>query len=300
MQMLLDLTTAEKDSLAGLNRVDVFTPTEPKEAVAPYLANPRVYLLLPNFRQRAMQNLDVRRAVSAALDREKILNDQFRGKDKKQHRAIMGPYPLESWAYNPSPTFALEKTNPYKVEQAKAFVNNAKKAVGGNIPPLTLLYSTSDPSAAKACPQIKTMLEAVGLQVRLDAKPFQDLMAEMTKERPAFDLVYWPYDFESETLALWPLFDPAGLGPNGRNYLGLRGDSQIEGKFREILQRRDFNYVQTQTHILHDLLVEGRMAVIPLWQLDRHVAVHRSLRFTRLHPLSILDEVELWQLRSGG
>jgi hypothetical protein len=36
---------------------------------------------------------------------------------------------------------------------------------------------------------------------------------------------------------------------------------------------------------------------IPLWQLDKFVATHRSLQFTRLHPVWVFDSVEEWRLK---
>jgi hypothetical protein len=41
------------------------------------------------------------------------------------------------------------------------------------------------------------------------------------------------------------------------------------------------------------------MTLIPLWQLDRHVAVHKSLRDARIHPLWLFDNVEHWRLVFG-
>ena len=38
------------------------------------------------------------------------------------------------------------------------------------------------------------------------------------------------------------------------------------------------------------------MPLIPLWQLDTHVAVHPSLRPAALDPLLVFDRVEDWKL----
>jgi hypothetical protein len=51
--------------------------------------------------------------------------------------------------------------------------------------------------------------------------------------------------------------------------------------------------------MLHDLLTSEKMIMLPLWQIDRHVAVHRNLRYTRLHPVCVVDDIELWQLRGN-
>jgi hypothetical protein len=104
-------------------------------------------------------------------------------------------------------------------------------------------------------------------------------------------LAYWHYDFPTEALSLWPLF---AAGP-GRNFMGYPRDGELEGLFQELHNRRAFPAVQRQAHLLHELIMR-KMLLIPLWQLDRHVGVHRSLKPTRLHPLWVFDDVEEWRL----
>ncbi|MCS6975619.1 MAG: ABC transporter substrate-binding protein [Gemmatales bacterium] len=296
LHLLTDFTTKERDALTGIPQVDLLDPTQPRDQSPPYLANGRVYWLAPNFRQKAMQNLDLRLAISYAIDRERILNEVFRGKDRKYHQVLNGPFPLNSWAYNPALT--PDRESPYKPEAARNHVARARQSLG-NLPSLKIRFATNEPLAAEAVQQIANQLKSIDLTVQVEGIPYQQLLAELAGDRPQFDLLYWRHDFENETLNLWPLFDPQGIGPRGRNFMGFERDSQVEGRFRELQQHRDFGFIREKAQMLHDLLTLQKMVLIPLWQLDRHVAVHRNLRPTRIHPHHIVEDIELWQLRVG-
>ena len=265
----------------------------PREPEPPYLSNPRVCFLAPNYRRPAMQNEDLRRAIAFAIDRERILREVFRGRDQKHHQALYGPFPLGSWAYHPE--YDPAKNSPYNPAKAREALQRVKAAPG----PLVLRYASDVPGTRPACEQIRDMLQAIGLTVTLNPLPTRQLVADLAKDRPDFDLLYWHYDFDNETLSLWPLFAPAPAAAPGRNVLAYPDDGQLQGLFRELQHRRDFSAVQRQAHELHELMM-NRMVLIPLWQLDRHYAVHRSLRYARLHPLWFFADVEEWRLESGG
>ncbi len=297
LHLLLDMTDAERDELerAGA-RVALLTPTISRESKPPYLSNPRIHFLAPNYRRPALQNEDLRRAIALGIDREAILRQVFRGRDKqKYHQVLNGPFPVGSWAYHPD--FAPDKTKSYNPEQARKHLEKAKTALG-SLPRLSLRHAADDREGARACARMRDMLRALGLTITVEATPRARLVAKLGKDQPDFDLLYWHHDFDSETLSLWPLFDPNGVGERGRNYLGYTGDAELESVFRDLHGRRDFRLVQTRMHDLHEL-IQRKMILIPLWQLDRHVAIHPSLKLPlsmRLHPLWIFDDVELWKV----
>lgn len=293
--LLLDLTTKEMEQLSGLQQATVVTATEPREPAVPYLANPSVYVLLPNCRKPPFSSTNMRLAVGLSIDREGILNKLFRGTGaKKYHQTLNGPFPLGSWAYNPQ--LDPSKSPPFKPDLGKARLQDGKNEAG-SFATISLKHPAEDLTAAGACNAIKADLEKnLGLTIKVEAVPFQKLMGEMTSDRPDFDLIYWRYDFDNETLSLWPLFDPNGMGANGRNYVRLGAVSEIEGKFREIQNRRDLPYVRQQSHILHDTLTQKYMVPIPLWQLDKHAAVHKSVVITRINPIYAVEDVEEWRM----
>jgi ABC-type transport system substrate-binding protein len=292
LQLLLDLPTPQADSLRGNTAVDVLTPTRPPDNTPkPYLTNPRVYFLAPNHRRQELQNTDLRRGIAWAIDREAILNKVFRnGEDRRAHQSIGGLFPYGSWAYTQS------VDNPFRLESARGHFESARKQLG-NLPSPTIKYPAEDEQAKDACGHIQTMLDAAGLKVQIQPVPRVQLAAELLKVNPDFELVYWHYDFPNETLSLWPLFDPNPKedGSPGRNFMGYIRDNELAGFLQRLLAYRDLARLNDELQQMN-AHINKEMIAIPLWQLDRHVVVHRSLKPSRIHPLWILQDVEEWQL----
>ncbi len=298
LHMLLDLHTNEKEALesAGKEHYEVFTPTEqPTDLKSASLANPRVYFLAPNFRRAALKNDSLRKAIALAIDRERVLDDVFRGKGAKFHHALNGPFPIGSWAWNPK----VDNRDPFNLRLAQDQLARARKELG-TIDPLTLTYAADDAAADLACKSIRSLLDAEGIKLKITLKPMprDQLLAELHKERPEFDLLYTHLDFTTEALAIWPLFDSKGLNGKGQNFIGYPPDGKLHQYLQEIQTSRDVQEVRRATHNLHEMMMLEEMPLIPLWQIDRHVAIHRSVRFPRppgLHPLWVFDDLEAWR-----
>ena len=61
----------------------------------------RVYFLAVNHRRQELQSPALRKALAHVIDRQKILNERFRGDMEKLHQPLNGPYPARSWACDP-------------------------------------------------------------------------------------------------------------------------------------------------------------------------------------------------------
>lgn len=290
-QMLLDVTTTEKEELTGLPGATVVSPTsnEGKDStLANSLQNPRIWFLGFNYRNPAFQNESVRRAIGLAIDRNAIVANVFRGKGRPYHQVLTGPYPNGTWAVPPS----MSPVNGYQMTEATRLMNENK----GSFSSLTLTFAEEDPSAAPACAAIKENLDKLGVTVNLKGMPAVQFKADLESEKPTFDLAYAHYDFPSEMLSLWPLFDPQSVSPLGQNFMGDCRDTALIGAFRSMQNKRDLGFVMRRTHEAYTEMWR-KMSFVPLWQLDPHIAVHRSLQFTRLHPTGVFEDVEQWKLR---
>src|SRR5262249_2823368 len=106
LDLALDLTADEAAALEQKkDRLVVGLPT----AETP---NRRVWFLAVNHRVSVLANAHVRRALAHAINREKLLDDCFRGAlQRRVHKAINGPYPAGSWACNPAPALRKEDKN---------------------------------------------------------------------------------------------------------------------------------------------------------------------------------------------
>jgi hypothetical protein len=66
------------------------------------------------------------------------------------------------------------------------------------------------------------------------------------------------------------------------------------------LNNRELENARRQMFSTHKHVMENAI-LVPLYQLDKHIAVHRSLdRYERFHPIYVFDGVEKWVLKAGG
>jgi peptide/nickel transport system substrate-binding protein len=255
----------------------------------PPLPNRRIYFLAVNYRRPALKNENLRRALAYAIDRETILNTCFREGLPKLHRSLNGPYPPETWAYNPK---VSTSPDPHNRDLAK---NLAQKARGEK---LTLKYPTGDAQVAQACQLIRDQVAALdaGIELVLEPRPPHELWADVEVKR-AYDLAYYHHDYASEAYWLWPLLDSREAARSGsRNYLGYE-DAELDSDFRKAMGHRELAEVQRYTHRIHQRLFD-RMPLIPLWQLDTHIAYHPNLQDLPRHidPLLVFTDVDQWRL----
>ena len=121
------------------------------------------------------------------------------------------------------------------------------------------------------------------------------------EERHEYHLAYYSWDYPDESYWLWPLLDPEPDRPGGRNFLGYR-DVGFRSAIIQAMGYRNPATIKSLTHRIHEVFFQN-MPFIPLWQLDIHVAVHRSLslvdgqgRQVEIDPLLIFTGVETWTL----
>ncbi len=281
LHLLLDLPTPSIKKLKGVPKVTVHT-----------LRNRRVWFLAVNHRKERLQKVEVRRALAHAIDREKILNDIFRDgvKDERGdpvHRPLNGPYPPGCWACDPG-----LPADPYKPALAKNLAKNAGAA------PLTLLFPNDLPQVEDACRAIQEQAEAVGLKVVLKGAPLREVHQAVVQEH-TYELAYFYWDHPGDTFWLGPLLDARGAGPGGPNFLGPLRNAELENLLTQVREHRDFHEVQRLTRLIHQQLYH-QMPLIPLWQLDTHLAVHAELKTVpvpaALDSLRVFTHVEQWRL----
>ncbi|HJT79079.1 MAG TPA: ABC transporter substrate-binding protein [Gemmataceae bacterium] len=251
--------------------------------------NLRVYFLAVNYRQPNLQDVHLRLALAWAIDRAKILTDAFRrgGPGENVHHVLTGPFPAGSWACGQAQV-------GYRHDRARRELVEAQKA-GLEGVELTLKYPNDDPAVKRAMEAVRDQVKTeIGVALNPVAVDPHDLK-EQVEGAHDYDLAYYHYDFPSEAYWLWPLFDPQGTEEHGSNYLGYTNDADLQQDFGNVMAYCDFEKVREATHALSDRLCE-KMPFIPLWQLDRHVALTTDLKTGPLDPLHLFSDVEQWRL----
>jgi ABC-type transport system substrate-binding protein len=279
----------------------------------------RVYFLAVNHRIPALANLDLRRALAHAIDRERVLDVHFRGGRPELrsievvgpatvlpflsqregfadfHRALNGPYPPDSWAHCPAPRVPAALFDPGRAKSAFRAVQKLAPIK------LTLKYPDVDPQVEGACraliEQIQALASAADVKVELRGLAISPQALDQAVRQHDYELAYYSLDYAGEDYALWPLFDtrPEALAPGGTNYLGYENDSKLQSLFHAALSHCEFTAVRELTHAIHAHL-NAQLPFIPLWQLHYHVALPAGFDPGHLEPLAIFSHAAEWKL----
>lgn len=294
-----------------------------KGQVVTAATNRRVHILAVNHRRTPLQNLDLRKGIALAIDRDEILNELFRvtaPQHKRFTAAMSGPFPPTSWG---TVKAAGDRTVPL-VNRPDAGVRLKRYlAVPGVKAELDLIYSTGDPTAQAVCEKIKQHVESltkdapVKLTLKVVGVEPRDLHRVVFIEH-RYDLAYVPYDYPDDwhPLGLAAMLDPGAANPGGRNFtefLAQGVNAQVEDRdlgneLNAIRDFRDFsNEIAPRALRIHRLFNDC-MPFIPLWQLDRHTLVHNSVhvygddsaeetKFQFVNPTILFQNVGRWRVQ---
>ncbi len=279
--------------------------------------NRRVYLLAINHRRPALQGVDVRKGLLHAIDRERVLNEVYRGGRPDVHRPLTGPFPPETWA-TPRPVgpAGLYDRNVAQARFRKYLENpNAAPALG-------LVYPADDPQAKAACERIKGMVESAAgadgdrkLTINLEPLPPRELLRRVEDEQ-RYDLAYLPFDYSDDwyPLGLASFLDPAAAGPGGRNYLGFmaKGTNPSEADdrlYRLLVECRLHSDPEKLAGLAHEVhkRFNDTAPFVPLWQLDRHMVIATAVKVyldgrveeadpRLLNPTTLFSSVGKWRV----
>jgi ABC-type transport system substrate-binding protein len=281
--------------------------------------NRRIHILAINHRVPALQKDTVRQGLSAVIDRDAILKAVYRAGNDKAHAALTGPFPIKSWATPPT-----AKDAPLSKPGGGGLI--AEGINNGTIR-LRLMFDKEDPKAKAVCDLMKTQIEQ-GTQnkdgkamVEIDLKELssRDYQTKLYVEHD-FDLALATFDYRDDLYSLAGLLDPEAVGPDGgrggRNFLGYLttgtnptdDDRRLRRLIEDAQHSRDFSKkVQQKTWDIHALF-NRRMPFVPLWQLDRYMAVQKDLEMffdnpdaqvtaDQLDPAVVFTGVEMWRVK---
>jgi ABC-type transport system substrate-binding protein len=276
-----DFRTGRLHLMVGLNRQQL-REVQSRDAgldavkILP-LPSRRVQFLAVNHRHLPLQNVDLRRAIAFAINRDKVLDECFRTESGKFHQALNGPFPVGSWPCNDK---EQEVPSRLPLDKAKFLAGRAKTA-GLK---LTLKYPADQPDVEEACNEIANMVkDQTGVEIQPVAVPAGELRDAVEKYHN-FELAYCSWDYPDNSFSLAPLFAaaPEGApGPNApayrtRNILGPVNDPDLDALFGKLRTRRQFGEVRRIQQAIHRQIYD-KMPLIPLWQLDTLIAVHANL-----------------------
>lgn len=267
VELIIDRVIAD----AGNDQYAVAAPTIPPtrysqiqgpvEDRAMLTDSPYNFYLLPNM--KSMDNLEVRKALAAAVDLEGVV--KARG---GEYAATTAESIINNGVagYQDNPAFAGPNTGD--VEAAKALLEGA----GVDLPyPITFTYSKSDTND-KIAAVLKENWDAAGFEVKLDplTDTYYDVIAKPEKESDVM-MAGWGADWPSAMTVIPPLFDSR---PNfssttcGNNYGCYQSDA-----FEAIVdQAANSTDIEEQNGFLQqaDAQLGEDVAYIPLYILKNY------------------------------
>ena len=294
LDLLLDLTAPEAAALRE-KAADLHLKTVTGRATP----NRRIYFLAVNNDRLHLGNPAFRCALARAIDREQLLNDDFRASPWQDlHAALNGPYPVRSWAADPDPGLIAKRDghatlDPFNVERAKAKLHES----GEQDATLPLIYPAGDPQAAKAMADLAAQVKAnLGVTIEPKAVSPEELHDAVERDHN-YALAYYSYDFPDDVYWLGPLL--TYVGDKKENI--LQYDGPLGQNVKDLSRRRDFADVSTWAHTLHKEFLSKEMPFIPLWQLDPLAAVHAEVDTGAsdppFDPELVFSDVDQWTVK---
>jgi ABC-type transport system substrate-binding protein len=280
--------------------------------------NRRVQALAINFRKSALRDEGLRRGILYAIDRDAILKEVYRlpGNDN-YHAAMTGPFPPACWATAKPNGLPAESLHNQDKAQAK-FADYLK---GKTATALSLLFPDDDPRTRQACTRMKEQIErlatAEGGKLTINLEPAAPAeFYERVYAEHRYDLAYVSIDYPDLgfPFGLGSLLDPAAGGRYGRNLFGFRtqgtspseADEALGRLLVEVREHRDLAVINDLSTRIHNAF-NASVPFVPLWQLDRHIAVSSKVKFyfdgqtkpisaAYLDPSHLFQGVSKWRL----
>ena len=198
------------------------------------------YYLGLNCSKPPFNNLRIRKAISYAIDREKILKTIYEGRG----RLADGPVPdnLRKWKGKPNYEYNPEKAREIiKKEGQEGITIN--------------FYITADQEVIDIAEVIQSYIKAVGINVKIKQLEWSAYKEAVNKGEPHMFYLSWWADYPDPENFLFPLFHSSnfGAGGNRTRYSNPAVDSMIEkGQNTLNIEKRSLLYEKAEELIVAD------------------------------------------------
>jgi ABC-type transport system substrate-binding protein len=262
-------------------------------------ALPTVHMLIPKQEKNPfLAHRDFRRAITYAINRDAILNQELLGgREVYGCRIVSGPFPAGAGDRDPLGYAYNSEIRPRRHDPrlAKLLTIVAQKQVaemaekrGDPAPTLEALVlgHPSHEAARVACQAIAAQLKVIGLETNL--LEFAPGVTEDVDD--ACDLVY-------TEIAIWePVVDARRLlGPGG---FAASDSPYVRQALRWLEKAQNWGDVRERLLQLHTA-AHSEAVIIPLWQLVDFFAYNKRLRNVGENPVWLYQNIDEWRLSSA-
>ncbi|MEW6675571.1 MAG: ABC transporter substrate-binding protein [Nitrospirota bacterium] len=242
-----DLTTVTEFELGNLDVITIPVSeysrckNHPKrQGLISSIKGPNTYYLGLNCSKPPFNNLILRKAMSYAIDREKILNTIY----ERRGRLASGPVPdiMRKWD--------MPSYYEYNPERARELIKKE------GLDSITInLYIIADQEVVDIAEVIQSYIKAVGIDVRIKQLEWSAYKEAINKGEPDMFYLSWWADYPDPENFLFPLFHSSnhGAGGNRTRYTNLTVDSLIEkGQYTMDEKKRNNFYRKAEKMIVED------------------------------------------------
>ena len=240
---------------------------------------PKVVYLTMDVSQPPFNDVNVRKAVSHAINTEEIIEYIEKGKAARMHGLI----PDGIMGHNPElPVYE------YNVEKAKQYLAQSKYPDGFTT---DLIFAVERrPEFEQAVTYIQAYLKKIGIQVNIQKMAFDVQLPKMEKGSYGLSLMTWSTVLpDAEDIAGW-LYDSARSsgGWNGAHWDNKEVQAMV-GKAREIEDQAERKRLYQEV----DMIAVEQAVYVNLYQLSAQFATRKNLTGFSFDPLV---KVHFWEV----
>jgi len=252
-------------------------------------ADPRLYWIAIDGRNPTLQNRSLRRGLSYALDRERILSEEVLGRDLTDDEALAdGPMlvgsDLNAVGVRPLGHDAL---------LAKMLVRAAQKEMGGDPIRLRFAYPAT-PIGLAAAPAIIEAFEEAGVTIDAVARPPSDLEIEL-RRGDRFELALRSGPVLEPVRDIGPTLCPGYVAPASTDSLSSLASTRILQLLLRLEQLQDRTEARNMVMRI-DMETRDELPILPLWQLHEHYAWSERLTGPAEEADSLYDGLLDWTI----
>lgn len=248
---------------------------DPKwEGYVTNVAGLNTYYLGMNCAKPPFDDLELRRAVSQAVDRRKILSTLYEGRG----RIAQGPVPdaLRPWS--------VPELATYDPEAARRIINQKK---GSLERPLLFYINANDQQVEDIAEVIQSYLMDAGLDVEIRKLEWSAFKDAVNKGEPDLFWLSWWADYADPENFLFPTFHSANIGTLGNRarYSNPAVDALVDaGRHARTIEARDASYQKAEELIINDA------PWVFLWHRTDYLVRQKWVESYGLYPIYSVDK----------
>jgi peptide/nickel transport system substrate-binding protein len=244
-----------------------------------------------NLRHKKFADVRVRRALGHAIDRQKIIKGVLLGYGSP----ATGPFPPESWAYNPKvndPEYDPELATSLLAEAGWKPGPSGLMEKDGEPFTFTLVTNKENQKRGKTAQIIKEYLKAVGVEMDIQVLEWQTFISEfINKRRFEVALLGWRLSLDPDIYDIW---HSSMTGEREFNFVSYNNPEVdrllIEGRETCNMDRRRQIY-----HRIHEIIAQEQPYTF-LYVADSLPVLHKRFKGVEQAPIGIMYDFVRWRV----